>query len=149
MMTTRKRQDPVLIFLQIVSLQCLWYAAMGFVVVLTHVVSGLSLSLDQFFSLERALTLSTERGSQGLVVLFAATVMGSFLLRSVVEKSRKCLDFSVTCFFIHMAISVYYSKSVVPPAAWCLCHGPAMVIMVVLGEYLCSRNELRDIPLVN
>lgn len=143
-----RKQDPVLIIFQIVSLQCLWYFGMGVSIFGSHMLSGLPLNLDQMFSLERPLTARTELGSQSLVVLAMASVIGAFLLRNVVEKSRKCLDFSVTCFFIHMAISVAYSASVVPHAIWWIVHGLALLFMVVLGEYLCSRHELREIPLV-
>ena len=31
---------------------------------------------------------------------------------------------------------------------WWITHVVALVVMVVLGEYLCSRRELQDIPLV-
>jgi len=138
----------VLILCQIVALQCLWYAAMGAALVGSHVVYGLPLTLDHLFSLERPLSARTDIGSQSLMVLAISAVAGAALLRSVVEKSRKCLDFSVTLFFIHMAASVAYSRSAVPTATWCLAHAGALVLMVVLGEFLCSRNELREIPLV-
>lgn len=71
----------------------------------------------------------------------------SFLLTIIVEKSKMCLDFSVTYFILHLVISsVYYQ---VPATAdWWIVHVFATIVMVLVGEYLCSLRELSDIPLL-
>ena len=71
----------------------------------------------------------------------------SFLLTIIVEKSKMCLDFSVTYFLIHLLISSFYYR--VPATAdWWIVHVFAMIVMVLVGEYLCSLRELSDIPLL-
>lgn len=71
----------------------------------------------------------------------------SILLVFIVEKSKKCLDFSVTLFLIHILICSIYGGF---PLTWdwWIIHILGMIVMVVLGEYLCSKRELSDIPLL-
>jgi protein SYS1 len=71
----------------------------------------------------------------------------SFLLAVIVEKSKKCLDFSVTLFLLHLLLCTVYNG--LPTALeWWIVHVLATIAMVVLGEYICSRRELDDIPLL-
>ena len=71
----------------------------------------------------------------------------SFLLTIIVEKSKMCLDFSATYFILHLLISSFYYQ--VPATAdWWIVHIMATIVMVLLGEYLCSLRELSDIPLL-
>jgi protein SYS1 len=69
------------------------------------------------------------------------------MLAVIVEKSKKCLDFAVTLFFLHLVISTFYGGF---PARldWWVVHIAATILMVLLGEYLCSRRELDEIPLL-
>ena len=46
----------------------------------------------------------------------------------------------------HLLLSLCYSRSF-PRWTWWLCHGCALVVAVVCGEFLCARNELKEIPL--
>ena len=71
----------------------------------------------------------------------------SVLLAIIVEKSKKCLDFSVTLFLLHLLISTMYGGF---PSRldWWVVHVFGTIIMVILGEYLCSLKELNDIPLL-
>ena len=57
----------------------------------------------------------------------------------------QCLDFTVTVYLLHLLVCVCYSG--IPRLwAWWLCNIVAMIIMAVLGEYLCMRSELAAIP---
>ena len=73
--------------------------------------------------------------------------ISSILLAIIVEKSKKCLDFSVTLFLIHIVTCSIYGGF---PSTWdwWIIHTMGMILMVVLGEYLCSKKELSDIPLL-
>eukprot|EP00850_Spirogloea_muscicola_P016460 SM000133S26826 [mRNA] locus=s133:395880:397073:+ [translate_table: standard] len=64
----------------------------------------------------------------------------------IVERAKKCLDFTATTYIIHLALCTAYAGL---PATftWWLVNGLALVFMAVLGEWLCMRRELRDIPL--
>lgn len=71
----------------------------------------------------------------------------SFLMAIIVEKSKKCLDFSFTLLVVHFVIVCLYDGF---PATWdwWIAHVVSMVSMVLLGEYLCARREMEDIPLL-
>ena len=71
----------------------------------------------------------------------------SLLLAIIVEKSKKCLDFSVTLFLIHIILSSIYGGF---PSTWdwWIIHILGMIMMVLFGEYACSKRELSDIPLL-
>jgi hypothetical protein len=71
----------------------------------------------------------------------------ALMLAIIVEKSKKCLDFSVTLFIIHIIFCSMYGGF---PSTWdwWIIHILGMILMVVLGEYLCSKKELSDIPLL-
>jgi len=71
----------------------------------------------------------------------------SILLAVIVEKSKKCLDFSVTLFTLHLLLCTLYDGF---PSSWdwWILNILGLIIMVLLGEYFCSRLELREIPLL-
>jgi hypothetical protein len=65
----------------------------------------------------------------------------------IVEKSKKCLDFSFTLFVVHFLIVCIYNG--IPSTwDWWIVHILSMVSMVFLGEYLCAKREMEDIPLL-
>ena len=72
----------------------------------------------------------------------------SLLLALIVEKSKKCLDFSVTLFVVHVLLCTVYSGKLPSTFDWWIVHVMGMIIMVVMGEYFCSKRELSDIPLL-
>ncbi|KAK7235623.1 trans Golgi network membrane protein [Aureococcus anophagefferens] len=45
-----KKHDPLLICLEIAALQCLYYALLGAYFICCHLLYGLPLSMDRFFS---------------------------------------------------------------------------------------------------
>jgi hypothetical protein len=65
----------------------------------------------------------------------------------IVEKSKKVLDFSVTLFIIHFMACVFYNG--VPRTwDWWIIHILGTIMMVLMGEYLCAKREMDDIPLL-
>ena len=73
----------------------------------------------------------------------------SVLLALIVEKSKKCLDFAVTLFLVHFTICAFYDGlAFLSSVDFWIVHVFGMIIMILLGEYLCSRRELADIPLL-
>jgi hypothetical protein len=76
-----------------------------------------------------------------------STPRRSVLMAVIVEKSKKCLDFSVTLFIIHFIFCVMYNGF---PATWdwYIVHVLGTIMMILLGEYICSRRELDEIPLL-
>lgn len=76
------------------------------------------------------------------------TTKRSLLLALIVEKSKKCLDFSVTLFVVHVVLCSVYSGKLPSTWDWWIVHVMGMITMVVMGEYFCSKRELSDIPLL-
>jgi protein SYS1 len=81
------------------------------------------------------------------MTLFHPPFHRSILLALIVEKSKKCLDFTVTLFILHLLISIWYG-GFPRRMEWWIVHIAATITMIVLGEFLCSRRELDEIPLL-
>eukprot|EP00803_Ostreobium_quekettii_P005106 evm.model.scf_611.2 EVM.evm.TU.scf_611.2 scf_611:44983-46466(-) len=99
--------DPVLIIAQITAIQCLFYIALG---LLEWVVIGAyvpQLSLRYFFDW-RALSLKSYQGGLTALAHIVNGSVASLYLMFIVERAKKCLDFTVTCYFIHLVICCTY-----------------------------------------
>ncbi len=141
-----KRFNPKLIFSQIVSIQSLHYLALSFIFQINYVLFGSSITIDRIFT-TKYLQLWTAEGWIDNSAILISSIVGAFLLALIVEKSKKCLDFSITLFFVHFLFCTIYDGF---PASWdwWIVNVFGLIIMVLLGEYLCSRVELREIPLL-
>lgn len=84
----------------------------------------------------------SETNAHHLSIHFSAV-----LLAIIVEKSKKCLDFSVTLFLIHLFSCIWYS-GLPMKLDWWIVHILGTIVMILVGEYLCSLKELSDIPLL-
>mmetsp|Transcript_13015 Transcript_13015/g.37118 ORF Transcript_13015/g.37118 Transcript_13015/m.37118 type:complete len:244 (-) Transcript_13015:696-1427(-) len=138
--------NPRLIFSQIVALQSFHYLTLGFCIQCNHVVYGSSITIDRIFTSQYFDIWTGEGWVDNAAVLISALV-GSVLLAAIVEKSKKCLDFSVTLFFIHFIACCLYGGA--PNTySWWIVHIMATILMTLLGEYLCSIREMNEIPLL-
>lgn len=136
--------DPKLIVLQMTCMQTSHYLVRGLVLLLCH---GASTSMDQFFAFH-SYTFSTVDGFKNCFALLVAAFVSAVSMCFVVERAKKCLDFGVTLYFIDLLIQCFYSEF--PKTwEWWLLHGAAMALTIVLGEYLCSRRELEEIPMID
>jgi hypothetical protein len=64
----------------------------------------------------------------------------------LIERAKKCLDFAATLYIIHLFLCLIYGgwpSSV----TWWVSNGVGLAAMALLGEWLCIRRELRDIPI--
>ncbi|NJL75167.1 MAG: hypothetical protein HC892_09155 [Saprospiraceae bacterium] len=59
------------------------------------------------------------------------------------------MDFACTLFLVHLLLCTMYSGGHIPKRSdWWIINIFGTIVMIVLGEYLCSRRELDDIPLL-
>ena len=144
--SSNKAFNPRLIFSQIVAMQCFHYVVLGFLVQVNYVVFGTSITLDRLFT-DEYVGIWTAGGWADTTAILIASLVGSVLLAVIVEKSKKCLDFSVTLFMIHFILCTLY-KGVPATWDWYIVHVLGTILMVLVGEYLCSRRELDDIPML-
>jgi len=69
-----------------------------------------------------------------------------YALVVVVQRAQKCLDFSATVYILHLlACSIVggFPRS----WEWWVINIFGMIVMSIFGEYLCMRQEMRDIPM--
>lgn len=145
----RNNFNPQLIISQILCLQCYYYIALGLIFQCNYILFGLGgITLDRLFT-DTYLNIWSAAGWVDNGAVLSASVIGSILLTIVVEKSKKCLDFSITSFVLHLLVCTLYSGGNIPGTwDWWIIHFIGMIIMVLFGEYLCSKKELSDIPLL-
>lgn len=91
--------DPVQIVAQIVSMQCLFYLSYG-LLILVFIGPYETLSVDFIFNW-RYMELNSWTGIAVAGTYFLNAILGSIFLLLVVERSKKCLDFTVTQYFLH------------------------------------------------
>lgn len=139
--------NPKLILSQMTALQCGHYLFVLMLIQINHVFFATSITVDRLFTCHYLNIWTAEGWIDNSAVLLSA-VSNAVLLAVIVEKAKKCLDFSFTLFMIHtIACTVY--DGLPSTWDWWIVHILHMIIMIVLGEYFCSRREMRDIPLLS
>ncbi|EPS74473.1 hypothetical protein M569_00284, partial [Genlisea aurea] len=137
--------DPWLIVAQIVCLQCLFY--LGFGIFSTVLVGSrvAKMSLVYFFDYA-AVNASSITGWCVLISFFLSSLLGAFFLVYLVERAKKCLDFVATLWIIHLFLCTSYGGW---PSSltWWIANGIDLAVMALLGEYLCMKREMREIPI--
>mmetsp|Transcript_24950 Transcript_24950/g.25166 ORF Transcript_24950/g.25166 Transcript_24950/m.25166 type:complete len:148 (-) Transcript_24950:194-637(-) len=139
--------DPIYIIYQIISLQCFYYFSFCSILALLHMIFGHSISMDHLFT-PRYINLLHVGGWVDCAAVLFSSFIGAWLLSIIVERSKKCVDFTFTLYFIHIAVCACYQQF---PLAWewWIVHVISSVSMASIGELLCARKELQDIPLYN
>lgn len=137
--------DPKLIIYQMIALQAFYYLVLGALLAVFHILFGTTVSMDHFFS-ARYINSGSAMGWVEIAATMLTALAGSLLLALIVEKSRKCLDFTASLYIFHF-LGCCMFRGMPATWDWWIVHGVALVVMVVLGEYLCARRELQDIPL--
>lgn len=148
MVRSRGKRDfqPVLIILQIVCLQCFFYLGMGTLAAVCHVIWDTPVALDHFFT-DRYVNFNSWSGFSECLRNVMTGVIGAYLLSVVVEKSKKCVDFTFTVYFLHiLACCIYQEFPLV--WEWWVSLVVSSVVMATLGEYWCATIEMEDIPAV-
>ncbi|XP_042429307.1 protein SYS1 homolog [Zingiber officinale] len=137
--------DPWLILAQIVSLQCLYYLTLGFFMVLLVGTRVSWMSLMYFFDFSM-LVASTVTGWCAIVSFILSSLAGAVFLLYLIERAKKCLDFSATLYIIHLFISIIYGGW---PSSitWWVVNIIGLALMSLLGEWLCIRREMQEIPI--
>lgn len=138
--------DPGYIVLQMICLQALLYLVLGLFVVPLVGWSGSRLTLGLMFDPER-FDLGWSSGWIALpAMMLSGPVMG-YLMSYVVERAKKVLDFTVTCYGFHFIATVVVNGGHLPTVfAWWVAVLGAGAIACVTGEWFCMKREMREIP---
>ncbi|KAL7602800.1 uncharacterized protein LOC111878124 isoform X1 [Lactuca sativa] len=137
--------DPWLIVAQIVCIQCLYYLTLGFFMAILVGTRVSMMSLVYFFDYA-TISISTVTGWCVIASFILSSVAGAGFLLYLIERAKKCLDFSATLYIIHLFICIIYGGW--PTSiTWWIVNGTGLALMALLGEYLCIKRELREIPI--
>lgn len=138
--------DPWLIVAQIVFLQCLYYLTLGLFLLLLVGTRVSRMSLVYFFDFA-AVSTSTVTGWSVIASFMLTAVAGAGYMLYLIERAKKCLDYSATLFINHLLICIIYGGW---PSSitWWVVNGTGLAVMDLLGEYLCIKLvEQREIPI--
>ncbi|OIT05292.1 PREDICTED: protein SYS1 homolog [Nicotiana attenuata] len=137
--------DPWLIVAQIVCLQCLYYLTLGIFLAILVGTRVSRMSLVYFFDYA-TVTASTVTGWCVIAAFILTSLAGAGLLLYLIERAKKCLDFSATLYIVHLFICIVYGGW---PSSitWWVVNITGLAVMALLGEYLCIRRELLEIPI--
>mmetsp|Transcript_9725 Transcript_9725/g.13748 ORF Transcript_9725/g.13748 Transcript_9725/m.13748 type:complete len:184 (-) Transcript_9725:137-688(-) len=137
---------PKLITAQIISLQSIHYLVLSILFQMNYFLFGKNITIDRIFTVDH-LNIWEGRSWPDVGAILLSSIIGSFLLMFIVEKAKKVLDFAVTLTFIHLMACTIYG-GIPSNFDWWIVHILGMIITILLGEYLCSRRELREIPML-
>ncbi|XP_047968142.1 protein SYS1 homolog [Salvia hispanica] len=103
------------------------------------------MSLVYFFDYA-TVDASTVIGWGVMSSIFFSSIAGAGFLVYLVERAKKCLDFCATLYIVHLFICTIYGGW---PASitWWVVNLTGLAVMALLGEYLCMRREMREIPI--
>ncbi|XP_022723780.1 protein SYS1 homolog [Durio zibethinus] len=136
--------DPCLIVAQIVYLQCLYYLTLG--VFVSFLVGTRVYRVSLVFFDFATVTTSTVTSWCVIASFLLSSIAGAVYMLYLIERAKKCLDFSATLYIIHLFICIIYGGW---PSSitWWVVNGTGVAVMAFLGEHLCIKRELREIPL--
>ncbi|KAL2653564.1 hypothetical protein R1flu_021692 [Riccia fluitans] len=137
--------DPWLIVGQIVCIQCLYYLSLGLLLSLFVGTQVPRFTLNYFFNYSHV-SASSFVGWCTIFAYFINSLAGAGYLLVLIERAKKCLDFSATLYIIHLFFCLVYG-GFPSSVTWWIVSGSCLVITAVLGEWLCMRRELKDIPI--
>ncbi|XP_075510512.1 uncharacterized protein LOC142546595 [Primulina tabacum] len=137
--------DPWLIVAQIVCLQSLHYLTLGIFLSILVGTRVSRMSLVYFFDYA-TVDASTVTGWCIISSILLSSIAGAGFSLYLVERAKKCLDFSATVYITHLFICILYGGW---PSSmtWWVVNITSLAIMALLSEYLCMRRELREIPI--
>ncbi|NP_001087885.1 Sys1 golgi trafficking protein S homeolog [Xenopus laevis] len=138
--------DPVLIVSQIFLMQLIYYSFLGLWIAVLDLVIHYSPSLDQIFN-DEILGFSSVPGRVSMMAFIMNSWTCALGLLYFIRRGKQCLDFTVTVHLFHLFGCWIYTSHLPYTFTWWLLNMVCIALMAVIGEYLCLRTELSEIPL--
>ncbi|VDD80740.1 unnamed protein product [Mesocestoides corti] len=138
--------DPVLLISQIIFMQCLFYGTTGALCALFSPISRWHTSLRLLLD-DSELRFRDLQGRCLISVFLVAAVLCALGLWRIVRRTKLCLDFTCTLYFWHFIFCTIYTSSFPVSVAWWLTVTVSIILMTLMGEFLCMRTEMQAIPL--
>lgn len=136
----------MLILLQILTVQCFGYSCFGLTVLILRIFANMPLSPHLLFHSNSVRTDTVEGWLIGLSLCLMG-LQNIVPLVYMVERSRLCIDFSMTFFLVHFVLVWWYQGAFPWTAGWWVCCGVAGALMAIGGREACMRRELLPIAL--
>ena len=137
--------NPRMILLQIVAIQSVFYLCFVSSTAFMGVLWGVPFGLKKFFDFSQY-CFDSNAQSFMVIMLWLNLIIVAFLLPRIIERTRKCLDFVVTMVVVHLVLS-WIIVSFPTSLAWWTVWITGTAGCTLLGEYLCLREEQREIRL--
>ncbi|XP_074646779.1 protein SYS1 homolog [Tubulanus polymorphus] len=138
--------DPINIVSQILTIQCVLYFGLVIWIFLMDFIAASDRSLDQLFAYS-ALSFQQFNGRLIMGAFVLNSLTGAVGLWFIVQRTKLCLDFTASAHFFHLLICWCYNQAFPNTLSWWLTNLICVIIMTVLGEFMCMRTELKAIPL--
>ncbi|XP_053568059.1 protein SYS1 homolog isoform X2 [Bombina bombina] len=138
--------DPVLIICQIILMQLIYYSSLGLWLGSLDLLIQHGPSLDQIFN-DGILGFSTVHGRVTMMAFILNSLTCALGLLYFIRRGKQCLDFTVTVHAFHLFGCWIYTSHFPITITWWLLNIVCVALMAVIGEYLCMRTELKEIPL--
>ncbi|KAJ2655259.1 hypothetical protein IWW48_005635 [Coemansia sp. RSA 1200] len=138
--------DPVIILSQIATVQCFGYSTFGCAMVAASLFSSVQLSPRLLFDGDavRGDTVEGWTVGAGVVAMGVANILP---LVYMVERSRLCIDFSLTFAAIHVILVWWHTGRPPTTLLWWVCVGAAALAMGAGGRAVCMRREMLPIAI--
>eukprot|EP01064_Diplonema_japonicum_P023368 TRINITY_DN33799_c0_g1_i1.p1 TRINITY_DN33799_c0_g1~~TRINITY_DN33799_c0_g1_i1.p1 ORF type:complete len:184 (+),score=23.32 TRINITY_DN33799_c0_g1_i1:65-616(+) len=139
--------DPLLVISQITVLQSVYYLTLcGLFYIAQGVYHGRA-RVEMLFNSD-LMSLRDVTGIVCVTVHVLGSLICAYYLLEIVGRSKRCLDFSCTLQILH-CFGCWYFYFFPTNAVWWMLAIVNTSAMTLLGEYLCIRRELREIPIQN
>ncbi|XP_002121739.2 LOW QUALITY PROTEIN: protein SYS1 homolog [Ciona intestinalis] len=139
--------DPPLIVSQMITMQCIYYTTLGLVSALVMLVIHNQPSLHYVFDTD-VFHISAKVNQLVLVSHLLNSLLGAVALWMLAWRAKQCLDFACTLHLFHFMCCWIYTGHFPTSLMWWLVQLLCIILMVVTGEYLCFKSDMKDIPLV-
>uniref|UniRef100_A0A803STC2 SYS1 golgi trafficking protein n=1 Tax=Anolis carolinensis TaxID=28377 RepID=A0A803STC2_ANOCA len=103
--------------------------------------------LVYLYNTVQVLGFSTSPGRLAMMAFILNALTCAIGLLYFIRRGKQCLDFTVTVHFFHLLGCWIYNTHFPTALTWWLVHTVCTALMAVIGEYLCMRTELKEIPL--
>ncbi|KAL3307963.1 Integral membrane protein of the Golgi [Cichlidogyrus casuarinus] len=129
-----------------IALQCVFYASLGLLLGCFARFVGRNLSLHLMFS-DMEVRFRDPSGKCMAAIFITVACFSGVALWRVVKRTKQCLDFSCTLYFWHFVACMLYNFSFPTSGAWWVVILLSIALSTIIGEFLCMKSEMREIPL--
>ncbi|KAI8895552.1 integral membrane protein S linking to the trans Golgi network-domain-containing protein [Globomyces pollinis-pini] len=138
--------DAILISSQIVCLQSLYYGFLGFLTIITELLSAQPITLAHIFD-PSFIQLTVFGCSLFIMHILSVTLLAAAMMK-LIKRSRLCLDFAITLHLFHLVFIWIYNHSLPSHWFWWFMKLVSLTVLIVLSQKLCLYEELLPIDLI-